>query len=74
MLKYRIKYEVVFLLFCLYFSSQGQNKLHITSNDSLTNIFFKNTSVDTTLYFIIPENEADYSIIYQNPSDTQSYE
>lgn len=71
MLKYRIKYEVVFLLFCLYFSSQGQNKLHITSNDSLTNIFFKNTSVDTTLYFIIPENEADYSIIYQNPSDTQ---
>lgn len=71
MLKYRIKYEVVFLLFCLYFSSQGQNKLHITSNDSLTNIFFKNTSVDTTLYFIIPENEADYSIIYQNPSDTK---
>lgn len=71
MLKYRIKYEVVFLLFCLYFSSQGQNKLHITSNDSLTNIFFKNISVDTTLYFIIPENEADYSIIYQNPSDTQ---
>lgn len=71
MLKYRIKYEVVFLLFCLYFSSQGQNKLHIISNDSLTNIFFKNTSVDTTLYFIIPENEADYSIIYQNPSDTQ---
>ncbi len=71
MLKYQIKCGIFLLLLCLYFPSQGQNKIHIVSNDSLTTISFESESIDTILYFIIPENQANYSLIYQNLSDTQ---
>lgn len=50
---------------------QGQTSLRISTNDTLTHIYFENTLVDTVLYLIIPNQQGDYKLEYENQNDSQ---